>query len=71
MIKHNDFNAQLLKLEINKKIDLTLKEKQSAILLSGEVSGDLELDAYQSSICTESGLVKFNVEKPGYMLLVE
>lgn len=61
LIKHNDFEVDLFSNMTQKEIELNLKKGESIICLSGSLSGEEKIDAFESAICLEDGLVKFKV----------
>jgi mannose-6-phosphate isomerase len=69
LVEHEDFKAQMF--SITNDLELTLKEKESIVLLDGSLEIDgFALDAYQSAIVMEGGFVKIHAKKPSRFLVV-
>lgn len=58
---HEDFSIQYFSKLQKKDLQINFKEKESIIVLNGELSGDLNLKKYQSAIVTEAGSFEFLV----------
>lgn len=70
LIDTTDFKVQLYSRMTQKKMEIRLAEKESIILLAGEIKGDIELTQYQSAFILEEGIFQFEVNHDTAFLLV-
>lgn len=70
LIEHDNFKVELYSNTTQKKLELTLENKSSLILLEGSISGDIELEKYESSLVLEEGTFQFNLAHRSSFLLV-
>ena len=70
LIDTTDFKVQLYSKMTQKKMEIRLAEKESIILLTGEIKGDVELTQYQSAFILEEGIFQFEVNHDTAFLLV-
>jgi len=69
--KHEDFKVDLVSFQIDQKLDLNLKNKESIIILEGSVIvDDMELNAYESAIALNDGQVHFSALQHTRLLIV-
>jgi mannose-6-phosphate isomerase len=70
LIKHADFKAELITMDTQKNFEITLGNKESLVLLSGAITGDIELNAFESAIVLEAGKFQFDITQNGTSFLV-
>jgi mannose-6-phosphate isomerase len=70
LIEHEKFKVELYSNTTQKKLEINLPNKCSLILLEGEISGDINLEKYESSLVLEEGTFHFTLAHRSSFLLV-
>jgi len=68
--EHDDFNIQIFSNLTQKDMELTLKDKDSLIVLRGSIAGDIKLSALDCGIVLEAGTFDLKVESGTSFLVV-
>lgn len=70
LYEHSDFRVELYSNLGNKILELNLNEKESIIVLNGTISGDINLNKFDSAVVLESGKFELKVTSDTKFLLV-
>ena len=70
VIDIDDFAVQLISNTTQKQLELNLENKDAMIVLSGQISGDINLKSYESSIVLEKGIFTFELARETSFLIV-
>lgn len=70
IVEHKDFKIQLFSNMTQKDLELKLESQDSIIVLEGSISGDVDLNLYESAIITDGGLFNFNIEYRSSFIIV-
>jgi mannose-6-phosphate isomerase len=70
LIDHEKFNVQLFSNLTQKKMELTLKDRDSIVVLEGTVKGDIDLNTFEAGFVLESGTFNLDIEFRSSFLVV-
>jgi mannose-6-phosphate isomerase len=72
VVEHSNFKVQLFSNLTQKELELNLGAKDSIIVLEGGITGDIDLNLYESAFVLESGLFRFNIEfRSSFIIITE